>query len=328
MQSQSKDVQPLIDTVAANKPRRDSDSNGDQDDARSIGGSLGVPGDVEETRSSTGSMDSRRPLHGGGFRNSHGNVISMGALYKYNKEDFKAMAKEMEEMGRPFFNYVFGEAIDHAGRYLSDVFLFTDIQSRDRAIEELDNYGKSRRKGMLGYSVECDHIHIIHDCTYGGAHCRDVFRRKIQPYGIFRPARTENKPICQFRRTDWYDVFAYFFLYKRGIRNIYVRGEGWQKPTDGNTIVFPFNGNYTMYKSNNPNNIVLQINWYDGKKSLKLMPKWWESRIFGLTCSVNDKTTKGMVEELIRHLTMNFMGKGPKPAENTPTSSNKRRRYY
>lgn len=195
---------------------------------------VGTSRSLAEACSSAGSMDNGGSFYGGVPRDRGIDGTGMGSIYEANKEAFKNLAKTIEEMGRPFFDYVFGKDIDHAGRYLSDVVLFDNVQLRDLIIKELDNYGRSRRKGMFGYSVESDHIHVIHDCTYGGAHCRDVFRRKVQPYGSFRPARTENKPICKFRRTDWYDVFQYFFLAKRGPREIFIGGESWQKPTDGN----------------------------------------------------------------------------------------------
>lgn len=146
---------------------------------------------------------------------------------------FNILAKEVEEMGRVFFNYFTGEDAIVTRRYLSDVFVYRDESILPDILGILRRYGESRRSGMFGYSVEAKHVHIIHDCTFGGSWCRDIFRKQIEPFGHFKSARKQNKPVWQFTRIDFYDVFIYFFLRKRGDRKIWARGESWEAPTDG-----------------------------------------------------------------------------------------------
>lgn len=157
---------------------------------------------------------------------------SMAQFAEVSGEAFADLAEEIEEMGNIFFDYVNGKTIKGTWRYISDVFLYRDEQSLHRAVEVLRGYGRTRRDRMFGFSVEDDHIHIIHDCSFSGGHCRDIFRKQMEPHGSFGPTRTENKPIWKFTRTDWYDVFVYFFLRKRGTREIWIGGKSWQKPTD------------------------------------------------------------------------------------------------
>lgn len=161
---------------------------------------------------------------------------TMAQFLKSDAEGYHLLAEEIEKIGRPFFNYFNGETVNHTGRYISDVFLYRGRRELNRIMEILCNYGRSRRNGMFGYSVESDHVHIIHDCTYSGRNCRCTFKEKIEPFGEFGPNRKYNKPIHQFTRTDWYDVFIYFFLTKRGPRDLWFRGKNWQIPADGERI--------------------------------------------------------------------------------------------
>lgn len=159
--------------------------------------------------------------------------ISMARFAERPGEDFKLLAKEVEEMGGIFMDYVKGKDINASWRYITDVITFRSREQCNRLVEILRDYGRTRRNGMFGFSVESDHIHVIHDCAFSGGHCRDVWRDKVKSIGDLRPTRTENKPIYKFTPTDWYDVFIYFFLEKRGTREIWVRGKSWKAPTDG-----------------------------------------------------------------------------------------------
>lgn len=161
---------------------------------------------------------------------------TMAQFFKSDVEGYNVLAEEIEKVGRPFFDYFNGKTINNTGRYISDVFLFRGRRERDRTLEILCQYGGSRRNGMFAYSVESDHIHIIHDCTYSGRNCRCTFKEKIEPFGNFGPDRKYNKPLHEFTRTDWYDVFVYFFLAKRGARNIWFRGKNWEVPSDAKLV--------------------------------------------------------------------------------------------
>nr|QTE03956.1 MAG: nonstructural protein 1 [Otus scops parvoviridae sp.] len=192
-----------------------------------------LEGVVPVSPSSTGMLATGAPYDTGGLSTTRGRPTSMAAIAEVSREGFDNLAKKTEEMGSNFFNYVTGKDIKNSWRYLSDVILFDNFDKRDRIVQILCGYGRTRRNGMFGFSVEDDHIHIIHDCCYAGNHCRCIWRKQVEPLGQFGAARTENKPIWKFTRTDWYDVFIYFFLRKRGTREIWTRGTGWKTPTDG-----------------------------------------------------------------------------------------------
>lgn len=162
--------------------------------------------------------------------------VSARRLAKKSQEAYGDLEQEMQEVGSDFFGYVNGKTIKGSWRYLSDVFLPRDFSEVDDIVQILSSYGESRRSGMFGISVESDHIHIIHDCSFSGGHCRDVFRTQLKPFGDFKPIRTYCKPIWEFQRTDWYDVFQYFFLSKRGTRKVWFRGESWKEPTDDQLV--------------------------------------------------------------------------------------------
>lgn len=157
---------------------------------------------------------------------------TMASLAEKSPQDFQHMAEKLEEMGSDFFRYVTGKDIKTTSRYLSDVILVRDDRQLSKCMDVLREYGRCRRNGLFGYVAEGDHIHVIHDCAYSGGHCRDVWRSQVEPYGDLRPARRYNKPIWKFNRVDWYDVFVYFFVQKRGDAEIWIRGESGQVPSD------------------------------------------------------------------------------------------------
>lgn len=159
--------------------------------------------------------------------------ISMSKFAKQSKEAYQDLAKEVQKMGRGLLEYVNGENIAGSRRYLTDVIITRDIRQRTKILEVLFNYGSTRRRGMFGYSVEDNHIHVIHDCSFSDGTCRDVWREQVESIGEVKPVRKEVKPIWKFKRTDWYDVFIYFFIRKRGTRQIWFGGESWKEPTHG-----------------------------------------------------------------------------------------------
>lgn len=163
-----------------------------------------------------------------------GRSTSMVQLAREFPTFFEEMVPEIEEMGNIFFEYVTGSNIKRSHRYLSDVILFKDDRQLFECVEILRNYGKSRSRGMFGFSVENDHIHVIHDCSFSSGSCRDTFRQQIKSIAKFTAVRTENKPIYMFSTIDWYDVFIYFFLRKRGTREIWIGGKNWKEPSNGN----------------------------------------------------------------------------------------------
>jgi hypothetical protein len=161
---------------------------------------------------------------------------SMVSILRSDGETYKLLAEEIEKVGGDFFRYFHGETVNITGRYISDVFLYRGKRFLNATLERLREYGGSRRNGMFGFSVEDDHIHIIHDCTYSGGSCRCAFKDKIRPFGQFGPDRRYNKHLYKFTRTDWYDVFTYFFLAKRGTREIWFNGKSWEAPNDSELV--------------------------------------------------------------------------------------------
>jgi hypothetical protein len=219
------------------------DSSNKHELQRDIREYLDFPTIGEETMSFAGVVDDNASSYSGTRESNNINAEpgisnarkypSMVSFLRCDADGYKLLATQIEEMGRDFFNYFNGETIPLAGRYLTDVFLFRGRRELRKALDILCEYGGNRRNGMFGISVEEDHIHIIHDCSYSGGTCRCIFKEKIRPLGEFGPNRRYNKPIYKFTRTDWYDVFVYFFLAKRGTRKIWIRGKSWQTPTDG-----------------------------------------------------------------------------------------------
>lgn len=179
-------------------------------------------------------VDEDNRSSGGESRSGH--YISMAKFARTNEKAFKDLGEEVQKMGHQFFDYFNRKDINNSWRYISDVILFRSSKQLDRILQVLGNYGKSRSGGMFGYSVEDDHVHVIHDCAFSDGTCRDVWRKQIESIGEVKPMRKELKPLWKFSRTDWYDVFIYFFLRKRGTRQIWFRGESWKEPSNDQLV--------------------------------------------------------------------------------------------
>lgn len=193
-----------------------------------LGGEFGEPSGEQP-----GMVDNYSERDGSSTSSDRGEPATMAMLARSHPETYTILVKEVEEMGGVFFRYFFGQDVNVARRYVSDVILYDNERQLSSLLAVLDGYGRARRNGLFGYSVEPGHVHVIHDCTYGGNWCRDSFRQAAKPFGVFRPPGKSHKPIFQFTKTDFYDVFIYFFLIKRGTRKIWARGESWETPTDG-----------------------------------------------------------------------------------------------
>lgn len=217
-----------------------------------------------------------------GSTDSQRDFVSMAKFAEADVPNYKVLVQEIEEMGNIFFRYFTGKDCITTRRYLSDVFVYRREGDVPVILGILNSYGESRRTGMFGYSVEPKHIHIIHDCTFGGSWCRDIFRNQIKPFGYFMPARRQNKPIWKFTRTDFYDVFVYFFLRKRGTRQIWVRGENWEAPTDGKS-------KQCSYKTNVLNDTVRLtaqlVRWEEeyriGRQMVRIEDSWIDDERIG-----------------------------------------------
>lgn len=189
-----------------------------------------LPGSPADQQCSMVAITSRKR------HSTHGGRGSMARLAENSQEDFQYMAEELQKMGGEFFNYVNGQDIKPSCAYISDVIILRDIQLRDQCMDVLREYGRSRRNGLFGISEEGNHIHVIHDCSYTNRSCRDIWVNQVKPFGSIQKTGKPVKYVWQFNRTDWYDVFIYFFIRKRGMRAIYIRGESGQIPSDDECI--------------------------------------------------------------------------------------------
>lgn len=173
---------------------------------------------------------------GGGYGAILPEPRTMAFFEKYNNEAFKDLAKEIYQMGSNFFNYVNKQIGISSRRYVSHVIPFRNDQQADRIVQVLQSFGRTRSNGMFGFSVDKGHIHIIHDCAWSDNSCRCQFRKQIEPFGGVKPNSKEVKPMWKFTITDWYDVFLYFFIRKRGTKNLWAGGTSWTEPDNSQLV--------------------------------------------------------------------------------------------
>lgn len=173
--------------------------------------------------------------------------LTMHYINKAFPDDYQTMGEKVREMGSGFFEYFNGENLKISRKYITDVFIPSDSSKIPVIMGKLCKYGGSRSNGMFGFVAEDEqtksgesklHIHIIHDCSYGGSHCRCSFRNEIKPYGFYKPARKFIKSIYEFNWTDWYDIFIYFFILKSGEKGkyLYITGTDRPVPSDAQLV--------------------------------------------------------------------------------------------
>ena len=53
---------------------------------------------------------------------------------------------------------------------------------------------------MFGFSVEDDHIHVIHDCAFSDGTCRDVWRKQVESIGeIYAQGTAADKAVFGYQ---------------------------------------------------------------------------------------------------------------------------------
>ena len=177
--------------------------------------------------------DNSKSSEGGGDSSEQSRVEEIIERMDQVSEDLES---QFQKMGNIFFEWTDGEARKGTRKYISDVCTVKSIHECNEIVQRLCEHGVDYRGGMFGFSVEADHIHIIHSCAWSNHSCRCKFRRELIARGVLRPFGIRNKYCWQLDKQDWRDVFSYFFLKKRGIRKIWIRGESWEPPTDAELV--------------------------------------------------------------------------------------------
>lgn len=109
-------------------------------------------------------------------------------------------------------------------KYVADVLLTRDDECNDGAIGQLSKYVSDRKSGFLGYVDDGDHIHIIHDCSYSQRTCRCRFREVLSQFGVFKRNERFVRSLTDIEESDWRRILLYYFLSKRGIKQLSNQG--------------------------------------------------------------------------------------------------------
>nr|QTZ83150.1 MAG: nonstructural protein 1 [Emberiza rustica ambidensovirus] len=157
---------------------------------------------------------------------------TMAYFKKNSDEAYNDLAETVQEMGNNFFEYVHKQIGVSTRKYVRYVIPTRDARETDGLVRLLQSTCGPKFRGMFGFSVDPGHVHIIHDCSYSDKSCRCVFRKQIESFRGVKPTNEKVESMWKLGRCDWYDVFTYFFLRKRGTRNLWIRGESWEKPSD------------------------------------------------------------------------------------------------
>lgn len=124
----------------------------------------------------------------------------------------------------------------HDRYYVPDVLYGFEPGDVRRILAILDRNIEGRRAGVFGYSCEPDHIHIIHDCNYGNRRCRCAFREQLSREWRFKNPRRFVRYTGKLSEQQWYKIFEYYFLAKRGARKLRAQGLPVQVSCDNECI--------------------------------------------------------------------------------------------
>lgn len=129
-----------------------------------------------------------------------------------------------------------GACQDRSRKYIADVFLPRDPGNIFEILRLLSDAIGGRKNGFIGYSSDGDHLHIIHDCSYSNRTCRCRFKERLEPYGIFKKHGRFVKSIAELKHGDWYNIVVYYFLSKRGVKQLRIDGETSRFPLDSELL--------------------------------------------------------------------------------------------
>lgn len=109
-------------------------------------------------------------------------------------------------------------------KYIADVFLARSDEFNCQAIGYLAQRVAERSAGFFGYSVDGDHVHIIHDCSYSGRSCRCRFREVLSCLGHVKRNERFVRNCSDIQQADWTRILIYYFLAKRGLKELSNQG--------------------------------------------------------------------------------------------------------
>lgn len=140
------------------------------------------------------------------------------------EEMFGSLEEELQgwyrDMSRQFREAYKGDT----RKYVADVLLTRNDECNDGALGQLLKYVSERKSGFLGYVDDGDHIHIIHDCSYSQRTCRCRFKEVLQQFGVFKSNERFVRSLSSVEATDWRRILLYYFLSKRGIKQLSNQG--------------------------------------------------------------------------------------------------------
>lgn len=172
-------------------------------------------------------------------RNENGTESREGELPFLNiehKETSPILATEHAEFYNGQARLLAGSVKDRSRKYIADVFLPRDSGDIFEILRLLSDAIGGRKNGFIGYSSDGDHLHIIHDCSYSNRTCRCRFKERLEPFGIFKKHGRFIKSIAELEHRDWYNIVVYYFLSKRGIKQLRIDGEISRFPLDSELL--------------------------------------------------------------------------------------------
>ena len=143
-------------------------------------------------------------------------------------QDSSNMAKQYQKNQKePVSARILKQLTRSHGYYLSDVVKCEDNDQATRFAEYLQGKLRVYKRGFVLVSVDKDHVHVIHDCSFTNQRCRcKWFEQTEIVHGLRRRNRPPiGRPLCNsLGLTDVQNILKYFRI--QGRKTIYLKVGG------------------------------------------------------------------------------------------------------
>lgn len=135
-------------------------------------------------------------------------------------DDIENILRELRALDGGIISRLEGKVWRNDGVFFEHVFPLVGCVDVEKLCGILDRMGNETfGRSLFGYSVDGDHIHIIHDCSYANRACRCKFKSYFEGClktkdGIRRRLRDIGK--------DWLHIILYYYFRKRGTQKIWI----------------------------------------------------------------------------------------------------------
>ena len=148
--------------------------------------------------------------------------VPLAYLSRQHPEDYQAVVELIYECGGDFVRDLTSKDWNCSSTYIQDVITFNDSGECAVLHDYLRREATTFPRGLFAFSTDGDHIHILHSCAFASRMCKCRWRSNLPYRNQLKRGYPGRKPMGELRRLDWLNVILYFFLRKRGPKEVWI----------------------------------------------------------------------------------------------------------